>query len=102
MIGRLYCLKGLTHWWLALASPVYFNATGNPGMASGGQGDVLTGVISSLLAQGLEPQDAARMGAWLSGRAAELAISHGNESIQSLAAGDVCNWLGRAFTDMGS
>jgi len=55
-----------------------------------------------LLAQGLETQDAARMGAWLSGRAAELAISHGNESIQSLTAGDVCNWLGRAFTDMGS
>ena len=95
-------LKGAHTLVARSGSPVYFNATGNPGMASGGQGDVLTGVTSSLLAQGLEPQDAARMGAWLSGRAAELAISHGNESIQSLAAGDVCNWLGRAFTDMGS
>jgi len=95
-------LKGAHTLVARSGSPVYFNATGNPGMASGGQGDVLTGVISSLLAQGLEPQDAARMGAWLSGRAAELAISHGNESIQSLTAGDVCNWLGRAFTDMGS
>ena len=95
-------LKGAHTLVARSGSPVYFNSTGNPGMASGGQGDVLTGVISSLLAQGLEPQDAARMGAWLSGRAAELAISHGNESIQSLTAGDVCNWLGRAFTDMGS
>ena len=95
-------LKGAHTLVARSGSPVYFNATGNPGMASGGQGDVLTGVISSLLAQGLEPQDAARMGAWLSGRAAELAISHGNESIQSLTAGDVCNWLGRALTDMGS
>ena len=95
-------LKGAHTLVARSGSPVYFNATGNPGMASGGQGDVLTGVISSLLAQGLETQDAARMGAWLSGRAAELAISHGNESIQSLTAGDVCNWLGRAFTDMGS
>ena len=95
-------LKGAHTLVARSGSPVYFNATGNPGMASGGQGDVLTGVISSLLAQGLETQDAARMGAWLSGRAAELAISHGNESIQSLTAGDVCNWLGRAFTDMAS
>ena len=83
-------------------SPVYFNATGNSGMASGGQGDVLTGIICSLLAQGLEPQDAARLGAWLAGRAAELAISHGGESVQSLVSGDVCKGLGRAFQDMGS
>jgi hydroxyethylthiazole kinase-like uncharacterized protein yjeF len=95
-------LKGAHTLVARSGSPVYFNANGNPGMASGGQGDVLTGVISSLLAQGLEHQDAARSGAWLCGRAAELAISHGNESIQSLAAGDVCSWLGRAFTDMGS
>ena len=95
-------LKGAHTLVARSGSPVYFNATGNAGMASGGQGDVLTGIISSLLAQGLEPQDAARMGAWLAGRAAELAISHGNESVRSLAAGDVCDWLGRAFVDLGS
>lgn len=82
--------------------PVYFNATGNAGMASGGQGDVLTGVITALLAQGLEPQNASRMGAWLAGRAAELAISHGKASVHSLVAGDTCEWLGQAFLDLGS
>lgn len=95
-------LKGAHTLIARSGSPVYFNTTGNPGMASGGQGDILTGIISSLLAQGLEPQNAARMGAWLAGRAAELAISHGVESIQSLVAGDVCKGLGRAFIDMGS
>jgi ADP-dependent NAD(P)H-hydrate dehydratase / NAD(P)H-hydrate epimerase len=95
-------LKGAHTLVARSGSPVYFNATGNAGMASGGQGDVLTGIISSLLAQGLEPQDAARMGAWLAGRAAELAISNGNASVRSLAAGDVCDWLGRAFVDLGS
>jgi hydroxyethylthiazole kinase-like uncharacterized protein yjeF len=95
-------LKGAHTLIARSGSPVYFNGTGNAGMASGGQGDVLTGIISSLLAQGLEPQDAARMGAWLAGRAAELAVSHGDESVQSLVASDVCKCLGRAFIDMGS
>lgn len=95
-------LKGAHTLVARSGSPVYFNATGNAGMASGGQGDVLTGIISSLLAQGLKPQDAARMGAWLAGRAAELAISHGDASECSLTAGDVCQWLGRAFADLES
>ncbi|MFT5904801.1 MAG: hydroxyethylthiazole kinase-like uncharacterized protein yjeF [Cryomorphaceae bacterium] len=78
----------------------YFNGTGNPGMASGGQGDVLTGVIAALLAQGIQQLDAARLGAWLCGRAVELAISHGGESVQSLTAGDVTKWLGVAFSEI--
>ena len=47
--------------------------TGNPGMATGGMGDVLTGVVAGLLAQGLNSFDAARLGAWLHGRAADVA-----------------------------
>jgi NAD(P)H-hydrate epimerase len=47
--------------------------TGNPGMATGGMGDVLTGVVAGLLAQGLDPFDAARLGAWVHGRAADVA-----------------------------
>jgi ADP-dependent NAD(P)H-hydrate dehydratase / NAD(P)H-hydrate epimerase len=50
---------------------VYINLTANPGMAAGGMGDVLTGVIAGLLAQGLAPEAAARAGVYLHGKAAE-------------------------------
>lgn len=100
--GATLLLKGARSLVTRSGFPLYVNGTGNAGMASGGQGDVLTGVIVALLAQGLEAQDAARYGAWLCGRAAELAISHGNASTQSLLAGDVCDWLGRALLESGS
>lgn len=51
--------------------------TGNPGMATGGMGDVLSGVIGALIAQGLSLSDAASAGGWLHGRAADLAVEHG-------------------------
>ena len=49
------------------------NTTGNSGLAKGGSGDVLTGIIASLLAQGAAPLQAAALGVWLHGRAGDLA-----------------------------
>jgi hydroxyethylthiazole kinase-like uncharacterized protein yjeF len=77
-----------------------FNTTGNPGMASGGMGDVLTGVCAGLLGQNLSRYDAARLGAWLCGRAAEISIFNEHASEQSLLASDVLDHLGDAFNDL--
>ena len=79
---------------------ISYNTTGNPGMATGGMGDVLTGVCASLIAQNLSPFDAARVGAWVCGRAAELAIFNCGESEQSLLPRDVLTHLGRAFREL--
>ena len=80
--------------------PLSYNATGNPGMATGGMGDVLTGVCAGLLGQGLSLYDTARVGAWLCGRAAEIAIFNGNQTEQSLLPRDVLNHLGDAFKEL--
>jgi ADP-dependent NAD(P)H-hydrate dehydratase / NAD(P)H-hydrate epimerase len=80
--------------------PLSYNTTGNPGMATGGMGDVLTGVCGALLGARLLPNDAARLGAWLCGRAAELAIRDTNASEESLLPRDVLEHLGAAFTDL--
>ena len=80
--------------------PLSFNTTGNPGMATGGMGDILTGVCAGLAGQGLSLYDAGRLGAWLCGRAAEIAIFNGSQSEQSLLPGDVLNHLGDAFKEL--
>ena len=82
--------------------PLSYNTTGNPGMATGGMGDVLTGVCAGLVGQGLAPYDAARVGAWLCGRAAEMAIFNDGQSEQSLLPRDVLDHLGQAFDEIRS
>lgn len=77
--------------------PYSFNSTGNPGMATGGMGDVLTGVCAALLARKLNSYDAARAGAWLCGCAAEIAMIRYKHSEESLAATDLFKTLGQAF-----
>ena len=71
------------------------NDTGNPGMATGGTGDVLTGIIAALLAHRMAPFDAARLGAWIHGRAGDLAAAEIGQV--SLTARDLLDWLPDAF-----
>lgn len=79
---------------------ISYNSTGNAGMACGGMGDVLTGVCTALLAQGLSCLAAARLGAWLCGRSAEVLISSGQRSMESLLPSDVADGLGAAFESL--
>lgn len=74
---------------------VYFNSTGNPGMATAGAGDVLTGVIASFIAQGYLPEHAATIGVFLHGMAGDLAAATEGEA--GVTAGDIVNNLGRAL-----
>jgi NAD(P)H-hydrate epimerase len=90
-------LKGSRTIVAEAGRPLSYNTTGNPGMATGGMGDVLTGVCAALLGAKRSPNDAARLGAWLCGRAAELAIFNGNASQESLLPRDLLDHLGGAF-----
>ena len=73
----------------------YFNTSGNPGMATAGSGDVLTGIVLSLLGQGYSSRDAAFAGVYLHGLAGDLAAEEGSE--ESLIAGDLIDFMGMAF-----
>jgi len=83
------------------ASPLAFNTTGHPGMASGGMGDVLTGVCAAMIAQGKSPIESAIIGAWICGYSAESALRSG-QSQESLTASDVISHLGEAFEALRS
>jgi NAD(P)H-hydrate epimerase len=74
---------------------VYQNLTGNPGMATGGTGDVLTGVIAALVGQGLEPFAATQLGVYLHGSAGDLAQDEVGPV--SLIASDLLSFLPKAF-----
>jgi ADP-dependent NAD(P)H-hydrate dehydratase / NAD(P)H-hydrate epimerase len=73
----------------------WFNSTGNPGMATGGSGDVLTGLILGFLAQKYHPRDACLLGVYLHGLAGDLAAK--KLGMESLIAGDIIKNLGKAF-----
>ena len=77
---------------------VWINPTGNPGMATGGSGDVLTGLIAGLLAQApLRPREAVIAAVWLHGRAGDLAAAELGE--RCLIATDLLRYLPRAMAD---
>lgn len=74
---------------------VYFNSTGNPGMATAGAGDVLTGVIAAFMAQGYQPEHAATIGVFVHGLAGDIATEEIGEC--GVVASDISDRLGRAI-----
>jgi NAD(P)H-hydrate epimerase len=74
---------------------VFFNSTGNPGMATAGSGDVLTGILLSLLAQGYTSENAAILGVYLHGLAGDIAAEE--SSFEAIIASDIIKCLGKAF-----
>ncbi|MBN8904297.1 MAG: NAD(P)H-hydrate dehydratase, partial [Rhodospirillales bacterium] len=95
--GVVLLLKG-TQTVVSDGRRLYRNSTGNPGMATGGSGDVLTGVVAALLAQGLAPFDAAMLAAWVHGRAGDLAAAALGQT--GLTAADLPDALPAAFREL--
>jgi hydroxyethylthiazole kinase-like uncharacterized protein yjeF len=77
---------------------LYVNTTGNPGMATAGSGDVLTGIISGLIAQGYEPLPATLFGVYLHGRSADISLE--DYGYQSLMASHIIDTIGEAYIDL--
>ncbi len=93
--GIYIVLKGC---YTAVSTPeglCYFNPTGNPGMATGGSGDVLSGLITGLFAQYQDMKTAALMGVYLHGLAGDLAAQ--DMSQESMTASDLITYMGKAF-----
>ncbi len=94
-LNSVIILKGA---YTSIAAPqgqVYFNSTGNPGMATGGSGDVLTGILTGLLAQGYTSTEVAILGVYLHGLAGDLAAN--TLGMNSLIASDLIDFLPQAF-----
>ncbi len=94
-IKSVVVLKGAN---TSIATPqgdVYFNSTGNPGMATGGTGDVLTGILSGLLAQKYSAEDAAILGVYLHGLSGDYVVRE--KGMYSLIASDIIDFLPAAF-----
>jgi len=76
----------------------YVNTTGNPGMATGGTGNVLTGIITGLIAQGYDALPASVFGVYLHGRAGDIVVE--KTGYQALTASNVIDGIGEAFLDL--
>ncbi len=92
-------LKGARSIVARSGQALWCNSTGSPGMATGGQGDLLAGVIGARLAVGAAPMHAAAHAAWLCGRASEIALASGRSSEETLTPSDTLHHLGTAFQD---
>lgn len=98
MSGKYQVYIVLKRHHTLIATPgkkAFYNSTGNPGMATAGSGDVLTGIITGLLAQGYTPFDSCVAGVYLHGLAGDLAAD--SLSQESMIAGDIIDNIGNAF-----
>ena len=84
---------------VACATEAFANTTGNAGLAKGGSGDALTGIITAFLAQGYAAFDAARLGVYIHGLAADISLKE--QSMESMLITDVIDCLGKAFKQIG-
>jgi len=100
--AKYNCFVVVKGAWSSISTPdgnVYFNPTGNPGMATGGSGDTLTGIILSLLAQHYTPLESVLAGVYIHGLAGDFAAEE--KGYQSLIASDIISCLSKAFTELG-
>lgn len=97
--GVVIVLKG-HHTLITDGHSQYHNDTGNAGMATGGSGDVLTGVVTALVCQGMAPLDAARLGVYVHGRAGDLAADWLSQV--AMTARDILNTLPEAWRQLQS
>ena len=91
-------LKG-AHTCITLTDGIaYFNSTGNPGMAKGGSGDALTGMITAFLSQNYKPEHAALLGVYLHGSAGDIAAK--KKGIYSMICSDLIESIPKAFKNL--
>jgi NAD(P)H-hydrate epimerase len=94
------CLKSVPMVTAVPAEPLILNATGNPGMATAGAGDVLTGTIAGLMAQGVDSEEAAALGCYIHGLAGNVAARR--LGMRGLIAGDIVRALPAAIMALES
>lgn len=90
-------IKG-AHTIIVQGDKLYINSTGNPGLATAGSGDVLTGIITGLLSQGYDSILATIFGVYLHGKSADIAVEY--FGYQSLIASHIIDYLGEAYIDL--
>ena len=97
--GAIVALKGAGTLVAASGAPAWINLNGNPGMACGGSGDVLAGLLAGLLAQRIDPFEAACAAVWLHGAAGDIAAWRHTQA--AMTAGDIVRALPAAFRQVG-
>jgi len=96
--GAYFILKGAPTIVADPEGRIFFNTTGNPGMATAGSGDVLTGMLAGLLGQGMHPLDASRLAVFLHGLAGDTAAEI--RGFHSLIASDIIKSIPAAFLSL--